>query len=64
MAKVPVGTTSVRVTMTATEPISPGPGGYNTAFADNVSLVLSKPFVIRPLPPRIPPLLEPPGPLQ
>ena len=64
MAKVPVGTTSVRVTMTATEPISPGPGDYNTAFADNVSLVLSKPFVIRPLPPRIPPLLEPPGPLQ
>jgi hypothetical protein len=54
-AKVPVGTNAVRVTMTATAPTSSGPGGYNSAFADNVSLVLSKSrFVVIPLPPRLP----------
>jgi hypothetical protein len=51
-ARVPAGTTTVRVTMTAAAPIFPGPGGYNTAFADDVSLVLTKPkFVFTPVPP-------------
>ena len=49
--KVPVGTQAVRVTMAATSPQAPGPGGFNTAYADNISLTFAQALHVLHFPP-------------